>query len=117
MNSNVKTKNRSTHTYTVAMWLACALVACNVQAGDVRTETVKFSDLNLSSPSGVEALYLRIHAAARRVCSQPAGEWTSDQACVRKAEGEAIGKVNVPLLTALYQHKTGTEPQTIIANR
>jgi UrcA family protein len=117
MNSNVKTENRSIHVYTVAMWLACALVACNVRADDVRSETVKFADLNLSSPSGVEALYVRIHAAARRVCSQPPGEWTSDQACMRKAEGEAIGKVNVPLLTTFYQHKTGTVPQTIIANR
>ena len=118
MNSNVKTNRRRTGGYTVAISLACALVAFNAQAGDVRSETIKFADLNLSSPSGVEALYLRIHSAARRVCSQPSGsKWTSDRACVTKAESAAISKVNVPLLTAFYQHKSGTEPQTIIANR
>lgn len=117
MNSNVKTDRRRTGGYTVAMSLACALVAFNAHAGDVRSETIKFADLNLGSPSGVEALYLRIHSAARRVCSQPDGKWTSDRACVTKAESAAISKVNVPLLTAFYQHKSGTEPQTIIANR
>ena len=117
MNSRVKTENRNTRVYTIALWLACALVAVNAHAGDVRSETIKFADLNLGSPSGVEALYLRIHAAARRVCSQPTGEWTSDRSCVAKAESEAISKVNVPLLTAFYQHKTGTQPQAIIASR
>jgi hypothetical protein len=34
-----------------------------------------------------------------------------------KAESEAIGKVNVPLLTAFYQKKTGSHPQTITASR
>jgi UrcA family protein len=117
MNSKVKTDNRSIRTYTVASWLACALIASNAHAGDVRSETVKFADLNLSSPSGVEALYLRIHAAAGRVCWQPSGAGASTRACVTKAESEAISKVNVPLLTAFYQHRTGTEPQAIIANR
>jgi UrcA family protein len=117
MNSKAKTENRGTHAYTVALCLACALVALNAHAGDVRSETIRFADLNLGSPSGVEALYLRIHAAARRVCSQPADAWTSDRSCVAKAESEAISKVNVPLLTAFYQHKTGTQPQAIIASR
>jgi hypothetical protein len=34
-----------------------------------------------------------------------------------KAESEAVGKVNVELLTAFYQKKTGNRPQTITANR
>jgi UrcA family protein len=94
------------------------LVASNAQAGEaVHSETVKFADLNLSSSAGVEALYGRIHAAAWRVCRQPAGEQAASTRCVRKAESEAIGKVNVPLLTAFYQTKTGSQPQTITANR
>jgi hypothetical protein len=36
---------------------------------------------------------------------------------MKKAENDAIGKVNVPLLTAFYQQKTGQQPQTITANR
>jgi len=118
MNSNVKSANRSFFGCAGAMWLACVLVAFNAHAGDqVRSETVKFADLNLSTTAGVEALYGRIHAAARRVCEQPAGEQAASRPCMKKAEGEAIGKVNVPLLTAFYQQKTGSHPPTITANR
>jgi UrcA family protein len=118
MNSNVKTANRGILGYAVAMALACVLVASNAHSGDqVRSETVKFADLNLGSPAGVEALYERIHAAAKRVCDQPAGEQAGIRACMRKAESEATEKVNVPLLTAFYQKKTGSHPQTITANR
>ena len=118
MNSNVKTDNRTIRAYSIAMWLACALVASNAYADDqVRSETVKFADLNLGTPAGVEALYGRVHAAARRVCEQPAEQLAATRACMTKAESEAIGKVNVPLLTAFYQKKTGSHPQTITANR
>jgi UrcA family protein len=117
MNSNVKPLDRSVLGYTAAMWLACVLVTFNAHAGDIRSETVSFSDLNLSSQSGVEALYGRIHAAAKRVCAQPSGEWATPRSCMTKAESDAISKVNVPLLTAFYQNKTGTQPQTIIASR
>ena len=117
MNSNVKSDKRSIVGAT-AMGLACVLLAFNAYAGDdVRSETVKFADLNLGTPSGVEALYGRIHAAARRVCQQPAGELAATRGCNAKAESEAVGKVNVPSLTAFYQQKTGSRPATITANR
>ena len=118
MNSNVKTENRSILAYTAAMWLACVLVAVNAHAGDqTRSETVKFADLNLGSQAGVEALYGRIHAAARRVCQEPPCEQAGVKKCMNKAESDAIGKVNVPLLTAFYQKRNGSQPQTITANR
>jgi UrcA family protein len=116
MNSNVKSDGR-TIVGATALWLACVLVAFNAHAGDSRSETVKFADLNLGSPAGVEALYGRIHAAAWRVCQQPAGEQRAVRRCMTKTESEAIGKVNNPLLTAFYQKKTGSPPQTITANR
>jgi UrcA family protein len=112
-----KSDKRTILAYAVALWLACGLFASNAHADDSRSETVKFSDLNLSSQADVEALYGRIHAAARRVCEQPAGELTAARKCMTKAESDAIGKVNVPLLTAFYQQKTGSHPQTITANR
>jgi UrcA family protein len=118
MNSNVKSHNRSILTYATAMWLACVFVAFDAHAGDdVRSETVKFADLNVGTPAGVEALYGRIHSAAWHVCQQPGGELQTAKTCMRRAESDAIGKVNSPLLTAFYQKKTGTNPQTIIANR
>jgi len=116
MNSNGKSADRTVVGAT-ASWLACVLVAFNAHAGDSRSESVKFGDLNLGSPAGVEALYGRIHAAARRVCEQPAGEQRAVVRCMRKAESEAIGKVNNSQLTAFYQKKTGSPPQTITANR
>jgi UrcA family protein len=116
MNSNVN--NYTILAFASAIWLGCISLASNAYADDqVRTETVKFADLNLSTPAGVGVLYGRIHAAARRVCDQPAGELAGTTRCMAKAESEAIAKVNVPLLTAFYQNKTGSHPQTIIANR
>jgi UrcA family protein len=117
MNSNVKTQNRTLLAYAAAMWLVCALVATNASANDVRSETVKFADLSLSTSAGVQALYSRIHAAARRVCEQVNDSMADISSCVAKSEGEAIGKVNVPLLTAYYQGRTGAKSPTIIASR
>jgi len=123
MNSNIKTENRTNLAYAAAAWLACALVASNAHADDqVRAETVKFADLNLTSQAGVEALYGRIHSAARRVCDQPAGELAAVKpwavkACMTKAESAAIGKVNAPLLTAYYEKKTGNHPLALAAKR
>ena len=118
MNANVKSYNRSTFGYAAAACLTCVLLAFNVHAADqVRSETVKFADLNLGSPAGVEALYGRIRAAARRVCYQPNGEMWAYTACVTKAQSDAVAKVNVPSLTELFQRKTGNHPQTITANR
>jgi UrcA family protein len=117
MNSNVKTENRTILACAAAMWLACTLVASNAHAGDSRSETVKFADLDVSTQAGAEALYGRIHAAARHVCDQPAGELEAVASCMKKAESDAIGKVNAPLLTAFYQKKTGIPPQTITARR
>jgi UrcA family protein len=118
MNSNVKSDNRTIRGCAAAAWLACVLVAFSAHADDdVRSETVKFADLNVDTPAGAEALYGRIHAAARRVCEQPAGELAGVRRCMTKAEGQAIGKVNSPLLTAVYEQKTGNKPQTITASR
>src|SRR5215469_4446031 len=115
MNSNVKTDNILG--YARAMCLACVLVAFSAHAGDQpRSETVKFADLNLSTPAGVEALYARIHRAALHVCNEP-GELAITVACMKDTESRAIGKVNAPLLTAFYQKKTGRSPQTVTASR
>ena len=120
MNSIVKTHNCTMLAYVAAMWLGCVLVASNAYADDqVRSETVKFADLNVNTQAGAETLYGRIHAAARRVCDQP-GNWmlgAGTSACVTKAEGEAIGKVSLPLLTAYYEQKTGKHPPTFTVNR
>ena len=116
MNSNVKTVNRTILAYAAAMWLMSALVAFNASASDSRSETVKFGDLKVNTSVGVEALYRRIHAAAWRVCEQTGDDMGAVRSCIAKAEGAAIARVNLPLLTAFYQGKTGRLP-TVIASR
>jgi UrcA family protein len=117
MSPNVKINNHTTLTYAAALWLACVFVGSSAFAADARTEVVKFADLNVNTPAGVEALYGRIHAAAQRVCDQPAGEQAAIKPCVTKAESQAIGRANLPLLTAFYQKLTGKTPPTFTANR
>jgi UrcA family protein len=119
MNSIFKT--RRPLALAAAMVLTTAWGTSSAMADEpLRTETVKFSDLNVDSPAGAQALYGRIHAAAKRVCSetdpimQPAAI-----ACTDKAEAEAIVKLNRPQLSALYRTKTknGDRTQRLVAAR
>jgi len=70
MKSNVTTANRSALALTTAMLLAFAVVPGAHANEPLRSETVKFQDLNTDTPAGVQALYDRIHSAATRVCSE-----------------------------------------------
>jgi UrcA family protein len=121
MNSNIKTTNRIPLALATAMLLTCVWGASNAFADEeVRSERVKFQDLNVDTPEGVQALYGRIHAAAKRVCSQSDPVlWPAESACARKAEGNAIEKLSLPQLTAYYQikTKTGDHMQPLVAAR
>jgi UrcA family protein len=111
MSSNVETRNRLFLACSTAMALACVLVTSNAFADDqIRSETVKYADLKVDTPAGADALYRRIHSAARRVCGYDATSlWGPSvwQNCVRPAVDVAVTKVNNPLLTALH---TGRKP-------
>jgi UrcA family protein len=74
----------------------------------------------VGTSAGAEALYVRIHAAAKRVCTQLSNDvWASNRMrpCITSAEAKAIEKVNLPALTAYYQTKTGGQPKSLIATR
>jgi UrcA family protein len=119
MSSNLQIINRPFVAYCTAILLASVLAVSNVLADEqLRTETVKFQDLNVGTPGGVEALYRRIHSAALRVCSQndPVMQ-PALRACARSAEANAVEKVNQPLLTAYYRMKTGDHREMIAARR
>lgn len=117
MKTNVKTASRIPLAFTTALLLACVAVSTARAGEQVRSETVKFQDLNVDSPSGVQTLYERIHSAAQRVCSESdALQQIAARACARKAEARAIAKLSLPQLTAFYQGKTG-QPLPLIANR
>ena len=119
MGSRIQTLNRAFLAYSTAALLACVLVASNARAEEqVRSETVKFKDLDVGTPAGVEALYRRIHSAARRVCTSSVAypETFGAVACAKDAEARAVAKVNLPSLTAYYRAKTGNRTETIAAN-
>ena len=119
MNSNVKTESRIPVAFSIAMLLAFAVIVSSAFADDqVRSETVKFADLNVNTPAGAEALYTRIHSAANRVCSQTdAVLRAAVSGCARKAEAQAIEKLSLPQLTAYYQMKTGKHTDPLSASR
>jgi UrcA family protein len=116
---NVKTRISSI--IATAMLLASASGVPNAFADDqVRSEKVSFSDLNVDTREGVQALYTRIHSAAKRVCSQSDPVMRAAvPACIAKAEGNAIEKVNLAQLTAYYKIKNniGGHAQQLVAAR
>ena len=58
--------------------LAASLPAATLAAQPVvRSETVRFDDLNLANPAGIATLERRINSAARRVCSYHDGRGPS----------------------------------------
>jgi len=78
-----------------------------VVQSDVRSEVVRFDDLNLASEAGVQALYVRIKTAAREVCG-PAESSVLGVAsavwrdCVSASLHDAVLKVKHPALTTYY---------------
>ena len=121
MNSSVKTANPLPLAFSAAMLLACLWAVSTAFAGElVRSETVKFSDLNVNTSQGVQALYGRIHAAAWRVCVTTSNDplyQIGARDCARKAEAKAVATVNLPQLTAVYRMKTGDRSQPLSASR
>jgi UrcA family protein len=118
MSSNLKTVSRIPLVFTTTLLLACVAVSTARASEQFRTETVKFYDLNVNTPAGAEALFGRIHAAAKRVCSEsdPIQRIAADS-CAKKAEAQAVAKLGLPQLTAYYQMKTGAASQQLIATR
>jgi UrcA family protein len=96
-----------------------AVLSSPVLAGepsDPPSITVKFADLNLRTPAGVEALYKRIHSAATQVCDS-GGDLsilTYDRKCAAAAETQAIEKVHNAALSAFYQGKI-VRPNALVA--
>ena len=105
-----------------ALLMVCVLVTtgarADTEADKVVSETVKYEDLKLENPAEVQVLYTRIHAAARRVCSDTRYiGLIAESHCIAHAEASAIGKVNVPALSAYYRAKMGRRAQPLSASR
>ena len=101
--------------------VACVLGSAQALAGDdtqQRTLKVSYADLNLNSENGAATLYQRIRGAAHLVCGMEGHalvEHISWQKCYDGALGDAVTKVNNPLVTAVYRKQHGTAPTTVTA--
>ena len=92
----------------IAIAILGALASSAVSAADSNpvSVTVNHSDINIASPSGARVLYARILAAARGACSYYWFKTDADEArCVHDAIASAVGKVNQPALSAIFDAK------------
>lgn len=91
--------------------LYAATAQAQTWAGELPQTVVHYSDLNLSTESGIQALYKRLQVASRQVCRAYEGRnlWSSYakwQACYDQALAGAVNKVNLQQLTVLYRTRT-----------
>lgn len=115
--------------YAYRTWAACAAtVLClsstvtQANPSDVSATqqvVVRFGDLNLSAPQGAEALYGRIHTAARQVCgpeeTKDLAQVSSRRACIEKSVADAVAHVGNAQLRAVYEAHQGHGQATRIA--
>lgn len=69
---------------------------------------VKYSDLDVATPTGAAKLYRRISSAAQRVCPDAVSGRLEDKmatwSCRRQAVNRAIESVNSPEVAGLLKH-------------
>lgn len=122
MNSIKIIRHVTTAAIIVTLASGFALPAGAADTTQVRSMTVRFADLNVSSPQGAAALYARIRSAAKTVC-EPAKSIadpfkTRFDACVRKAIADAVIKVNRMELYGVYnQHNKVPLPTTLLSQQ
>jgi UrcA family protein len=86
--------------------------------------TVRFNDLNMSTPAGGRALLARINNAASQVCRTSAEwyptAWASYRECYLATVDRIVSKLNLSQLTAVYaqeQQRSSAEPSLHARNR
>lgn len=126
MHTNMHSLNIIRHVMTAAivgtLALGFALPAGAGDATETRSITVKFGDLNVSSPDGAAALYSRIRSAAKTVCGPDESSSypfrTAFNACVHKAIADAVTKVNrMELYTVYNQHNKPALPTGLLSQQ
>jgi len=106
-----------------AVALANSALAQEQLGVSVRTVTVRYGDLDISTTAGAKTLYQRIRGAARTVCGEERDYdlgldarryWMS---CYQSAINGAVDKVQSPLLQAVHRQSTPAAPDTAMLNR
>ena len=105
MNTSIRTKIYTAISCVMGTAALCTALSTSVEAEDVPTKTVRFSDLDITKSDGAKVLYSRIRAAARDVCELSTGAdpimRAAIKACIDKAVDKAVKDVNAPMLTYL----------------
>jgi UrcA family protein len=110
------TKSFGTYVARIGIMLASACLTLAIHAAQAdafdspKHEVVSFRDLNMNSPEGVEIAFKRIKKAARDVCDSPNRYDLSESAlqpCIKATVARAVADVKSPLLSSLYEAKTG----------
>jgi UrcA family protein len=106
MNTNVQTFFRPAALLLCGAMIVCGGLLTTARAADdgVPKETVRFADLNISTPEGAKILYGRIERAAHRVCRNPLPDFVNlrqENICANVAIDKAVKAVNSPALSAL----------------
>jgi UrcA family protein len=103
------------------LWLGSALLCGNAVAGEAtRERVVKYADLNLNNPAGVQTLYRRINAAARAVCGRNDAlsiQRAKANECTEKAIDDAVTRVNNNNLSAYHAQRIGKNGGPKVAAR
>jgi UrcA family protein len=105
--------------FAVMTATAAAAPAVADGLGNPLSYHVKYGDLDLTHPAGVNELYNRIQVASQEVCAP----WSALElqrvqiynACVTDAMSRAVAGFKQPALTALYLEKTGNSPSQRLA--
>ena len=97
---------------TLSLLAGSATALASSRVGEIPTKTVSFRDLDLSTSSGVEALYERIAAAAREVCR--GAELASIHECRALAVDGAVKAIGSPLLSSLHRSTIGRTENLVL---
>ena len=105
MNTTIRTKIYTAIACVMGTAALCSALSTSVEAEDVPSKTVRFSDLDITKSDGAKVLYSRIRAAAQDVCGLSAGtdpiQRMATKGCIEKAVDKAVKDVNAPMLTYL----------------
>jgi UrcA family protein len=105
MNTTIRTKIYTAISCVMGTAALGTALSTSVQAEDAPHKTVRFKDLDITTPDGAKVLYSRIRAAARDVCDESIARdpilAAAIKACIDKAVDKAVKDVNAPMLTYL----------------
>jgi UrcA family protein len=97
-----------------AVCIAAGLMAVTASAAVAETpqsRTIALSGVDFRNPAAVRDLYAKLKTAANAVCDSYAANGrvsAADVACTHQVLGEAVRKVDRPVLTAMYDDGAAT---------